>query len=90
MELPVSLGEAVNGGKVEVPTVHGPVTLNIPPWSNTGTRMRLKGKGVPATKRDPAGDQYVTLKIMLPKKPDAELEAFVKDWSAKKPYDPRS
>ena len=90
MDLAVSLGEAVSGGKVEVPTVHGPVTLNIPAWSNAGTRMRLKGKGVPEGKKDPAGDQYVTLKIVLPKTPDAELEAFVKDWSAKKPYDPRT
>lgn len=89
MELAVSLGEAVNGGKVEVPTVHGPVTLNIPAWSNAGTRMRLKGKGVPATKKEAAGDQYVTLKIVLPKTPDTELQEFIKSWSAKKPYDPR-
>lgn len=89
MDLGVSLGEAVNGGKVEVPTVHGPVTLNIPAWSNAGTRMRLKGKGVPATKKEAAGDQYVTLKIVLPKTPDTELQDFVKTWSAKKPYDPR-
>ncbi len=89
MELAVSLGEAVNGGKVEAPTVHGPVTLNIPAWSNTGTRMRLKGKGVPAGKKEPAGDQYVTLKIVLPKNPDADLQEFVKSWSAKKAYDPR-
>ena len=90
LELAVSLGEAVSGGKVEVPTVHGPVALNIPAWSNAGTRMRLKGKGVAATKRDPAGDQYVTLKIVLPKKPDAALEDFVKTWAAEKPYDPRA
>lgn len=89
IDLAVSLSEAVNGGKVEVPTVHGPVSLNIPAWSNAGTRMRLKGKGVPATKKDPAGDQYVTLKIVLPKTPDAELQQFVKSWGAKKPYDPR-
>ena len=88
-ELPVCLGEAVLGGKVEVPTVHGPVTVTIPPNANSGTRMRLKGKGVPATKREPAGDQYVTLKVTLPKEPDAELQQFVKAWSEKNPYDPR-
>lgn len=88
-ELPVSLGEAVLGGKVEVPTVHGAVTVTIPPNANSGTRMRLKGKGVPATKREPAGDQYVTLKVTLPKEPDAELQQFVKAWSEKNPYDPR-
>jgi DnaJ-class molecular chaperone len=89
VELAVSLGEAVLGGKVEVPTVHGPVTLTIPHGANSGTRLRLKGKGVPASKREPEGDQYVTLKVVLPKKIDPELEEFVKTWSAKHGYDPR-
>jgi len=89
-ELPVSVAEAVLGGKVDVPTVTGAVTLTIPKGSNTGTRMRLKGKGMAATKREPAGDQYVTLKVMLPKTADAELEEFVKAWSARKPYNPRT
>jgi len=89
VEVPISLGEAILVGKVEVPTVHGPVTVTVPQNANSGTRMRLKGKGVAATKRDPAGDQYVTLKLMLPKTPDPELEEFVKAWAAKKPYNPR-
>ena len=90
VEVPISLGEAVMGGKVEVPTVHGPVTITAPQNANSGTRLRLKGKGVAATKRDPAGDQYVTLKLMLPKTPDPDLEEFVKAWAAKKPYNPRN
>ncbi len=90
VELPISLGEAVMGGKVEVPTVHGPVTVTVPQGANSGTRLRLKGKGIAASKREPAGDQYVTLKVALPKTPDPELEEFVKAWSAKKPYNPRS
>lgn len=89
IELPVSLGEAVLGGKVEVPTVHGPVTISVPQGANTGSKLRLKGKGVAASKKDPAGDQYVTLKVMLPKAPDPELEEFVKTWATKKPYNPR-
>jgi DnaJ-class molecular chaperone len=89
MDLPISLGEAVLGGKAEAPTVSGPVTLTIPKGANTGTRLRLKGKGVAATKREPAGDQYVTLKVMLPKKIDPELEEFVKAWAAKHPNNPR-
>ncbi len=90
VELPISLGEAVVGGKAEVPTVHGPVAVTVPPGSNTGTRLRLKGKGIAATKRDPAGDQYVTLAVTLPKAHDPELEDFVKAWSARKPYNPRN
>ena len=90
VELPISLGEGVMGGKVDVPTVHGPVAVTVPKGANSGTRLRLKGKGVAATKREPAGDQYVTLKVVLPKTPDPELEEFVKAWSTKKPYNPRT
>jgi len=89
VDLPISLGEAVMGGKVDVQTVHGPVTVTVPQHANTGTRLRLKGKGIAATKREPAGDQYVTLKLVLPKTPDPDLEEFIKAWSAKKPYNPR-
>jgi len=89
VEVPISLGEAVLGGKIEVKTVHGPVTVGVPQGANSGTRLRLKGKGIAATKKEPAGDQYVTLKVVLPKTPDPDLEAFVKDWAAKNPYNPR-
>ncbi|MGE4062015.1 MAG: DnaJ C-terminal domain-containing protein [Rhodospirillaceae bacterium] len=88
-EVHISLGEAVLGGKIEVPTVHGPVSMTVPKWTNGGARMRLKGKGVPATKREPAGDQYVVFEIVLPKTPDKELEEFVKGWAERKPYNPR-
>jgi DnaJ-class molecular chaperone len=84
LELPVTLGEAVLGGKVEVPTTTGPVTLTVPKGANTGTTLRLKGKGVAGK-----GDQYVTLKVALPENPDPELEQFAGDWSTKHPYDPR-
>jgi DnaJ-class molecular chaperone len=82
-DLPVSLGEAVNGGRVTVPTIHGPVVLTVRPGSNTGTVMRLKGKGIKG------GDHYVTLKLVLPKTIDPELAAFVAGWSDRHPYDPR-
>lgn len=88
-EVPISLGEAVAGGKVEVPTVHGPVAMTVPKWTNGGARMRLKGKGIPATKTEPAGDQYVVFEIVLPKTPDKDLEDFVKGWAERKPYNPR-
>jgi DnaJ-class molecular chaperone len=88
--LPVSLNEAVLGAKVDVPTITGSVTLTIPQGSNTDNVLRLRGKGLPATKSDAAGDQYVTLKVMLPKGQDGELEALVRAWSAKHPYNPRS
>jgi len=88
IELPVSLSEAVLGGKVKTPTPTGDVMLSIPKGANTGTVLRLKGKGVPKADGN-HGDQYVTLKVMLPEKPDPELEEFIARWSKAKAYDPR-
>jgi DnaJ-class molecular chaperone len=79
LELPISLREAVLGAKVRVPTPGGAVTLAVPKWSNTGRVLRLKGRGVPRSDRS-KGDEYVTLKLMLPQKPDSKLEAFVAGW----------
>uniref|UniRef100_UPI003F28812A DnaJ C-terminal domain-containing protein n=1 Tax=Rhizobium sp. F40D2 TaxID=3453141 RepID=UPI003F28812A len=88
LELPISLGEAVLGGKVRVPTPSGPVNLTLPPHSNTGKVLRLKGKGA-ATRGGGHGDVYVALKIMLPDIPDERLTALMKEWAAANPYDPR-
>jgi DnaJ-class molecular chaperone len=85
VDLPISLSEAVLGGKVRVPTPTGSVTMTLPKWSNTGTVLRLKGKGVPRI--DGKGDEFVTLKVMLPEKPDPELEKFVARWQGA--YSPR-
>ena len=89
LTLPVGLGEAVLGAKVEVPTVTGPVSLTIPKGANTGTTLRLKGKGILDPASGQTGDQYVHLQLVLPEAPDADLEAFVRDWAPKHPYDPR-
>ncbi len=87
VELPVSLSEAVLGARVKAPTPTGPVMLNIPKGSNAGAVLRLRGKGVP--RRDGRGDELVKLKIVLPDKPDAELEAFLATWAPGPDYDPR-
>ena len=79
IELPVSLRDAVLGGKLPVPTPTGTVTMTIPKWSNTGEKLRLKGKGVPRPDGT-RGDEYVTLKIVLPEKPDPQLERCVAQW----------
>jgi DnaJ-class molecular chaperone len=90
LELPVTLAEAVLGGKVAAPTADGNVTMSIPANSNSGRTLRLKGKGAPKPGlKGERGDQYVTLKVMLPDQPDAELAAFLKDWAPKHRYDPR-
>ncbi|GBD50147.1 DnaJ C-terminal domain-containing protein [Methylopila sp. Yamaguchi] len=88
LDLPISLSEAVLGAKVVAPTPSGPVTVSIPKGSSTGKVLRLKGKGAPG-RGDKRGDEYLTLKIVLPPTIDSELEAFAKRWKAGKTYDPR-
>jgi DnaJ-class molecular chaperone len=86
VELPISLSEAVLGGKIKVPTPSGPVTMTVPKWTNSGAVLRLKGKGAPRQDGS-GGDELVTLKVMLPEKPDPELEKFVAQWRGA--YSPR-
>ncbi|MEQ8228062.1 MAG: DnaJ C-terminal domain-containing protein [Rhodospirillales bacterium] len=81
VEVAVDLAEAVLGGKVKAPILNGEVSVTVPENSNTGTVLRLKGKGLKDGDGDEPGDQYVTLKVMLPKKPDPELRAFIKEWA---------
>jgi len=88
MELPISLSEAVLGGKIRVPTPTGDVSMSVPKGSNTGTILRLKGKGAPHSGGG-HGDLFVKLTVVLPKSPDPELEAFVSTWSQGKEFDPR-
>lgn len=88
LDLPITIDEAVLGGKVSVPTVDGEVTLTIPKGASSGKRLRLKGKGIarPSAER---GDQYVTLKIVLPDAPDEELEDAVRRWAKRRSYSVR-
>ena len=90
VELPISLPEAVLGATVKVPTVDGTVNLKVPPGSNTGTTLRLKGKGIGGAGKDGRGDQLVKLKVVLPDKQDKELQDWVTKWSEKHDYDARS
>ncbi len=90
IELPITPAEAVRGAKIEVPTTGGTVTMAVPKGANSGTRLRLKGKGVAAGEADKRGDQYVTLKIVLPDQPDEELAAFLERWETENPYNPRA
>jgi DnaJ-class molecular chaperone len=88
LEVPISLSEAVLGGRIRVPTPTGDVTMTVPKGSNTGTTMRLKGKGAPR-RGGGYGDQFVKLKVVLPKIADPELEAFVANWDRGKTFNPR-
>jgi DnaJ-class molecular chaperone len=89
LDLPVTLYEAVLGTKVNAPTLDGTVELTVPPGSNGGRTLRLRGKGLPNT-QGPDGDLLVSLKIVLPDEADTELVNLMRKWAAQKPYSPRA
>jgi DnaJ-class molecular chaperone len=88
LDLPITLYEAVLGGKVRVPTIGGAVELSIPKNTSSGRIFRLKGKGLP--KAGGAGDLFVTTRIVLSDANDADLEALMQKWRDARPYNPRS
>ena len=90
LDLPVTVAEAVLGAKIPVPTLTGTVQLTIPPHSDAGKRMRLRGRGIPAHGTRPAGDLYATLTLVIGAPPDAALEAALKTWSDATQPDPRA
>jgi DnaJ-class molecular chaperone len=87
VEVPITLYEAVLGGKVRVPTLDGAVELAIPPGTSAGRVFRLKGKGLPG--KSGHGDLYAGVRIVLPEGKDSELEELMRKWREAKPYDPR-
>lgn len=89
LDLPVTLQEAVLGAKVRVPTIDGTVSATVPPGSNSGTVLRLKGRGVMARKGGRRGDQYVKLRVTLPEKIDGALTEFLRGWQPPADYKPR-
>jgi DnaJ-class molecular chaperone len=87
LELPITIDEAVLGGRVEVPTSSGRVQLTIPKGTSSGKTFRLKGKGVRG-KGGAVGDQRVTVKIVMPQDIDDSLSYFFSEWRQKHGYDP--
>ncbi len=90
LDLPITLYEAVLGGKVNVPTLGGAVELTLPPGARAGKTLRLRAKGLPATGSLPAGDLLVTPRIVLPAEQDPELIAAAEQLRDRHPYTPRS
>lgn len=89
MDLPVSAPDAVLGAKIQAPTPEGPVSLTVPKGSNSGSTLRLKGRGLPDPRTGVRGDLLARLVVMLPDKPDPELEQFAETWRKERPYTPR-
>ena len=89
-ELPIDLDQAVLGDRVTVPTIDGPVTMRVPAGSNTGTKLRLRGKGVPARRSIEAGDQFVSLRIVLANPKDPSLTEFLRARNEQKAKDQKA
>ncbi|HJT07282.1 MAG TPA: DnaJ C-terminal domain-containing protein [Stellaceae bacterium] len=87
VELPVTLTEAVLGATVPVPTLRGNAAVKVPRGSNSGSTLRLKGRGIAAEGK--TGDQYIKLRVVLPDPPDPELTAFIERWGATHRYEVR-
>ena len=81
LDLPVNFRDAIRGARVTVPTLTGAVTMAVPPGSDGGTRLRLRGKGIPAIGTSPAGDLYATIRITIGPADDA-LREFLTGWTA--------
>ena len=88
IDLPVSVPDAVLGGKVQAATPDGPVTLSVPRGSNSGSTLRLKGRGL-AGAHGRRGDLLARLVVTLPEAADGELERFAEEWRRERPYSPR-
>lgn len=89
IDCPITLPEAVLGATVTVPTIDGKVALKLPKDSNTGTQLRLKGKGILNPKTNQHGDQYVRFTVILPEQADQELRDAIERWSKKHSYEVR-
>jgi DnaJ-class molecular chaperone len=75
LEVPITVPEAMFGSEIRVPTFSGDVTVKIPPGSQSGKKMRLRGRGAPSLKGSGRGDQYLVLKVVLPDSSNADARA---------------
>jgi DnaJ-class molecular chaperone len=89
VEVPVTLKEAMLGGRIQVPTIGQPVTVTVPKGSNTGTTLRLRERGIRNRKTGQRGHQLVTLKVVLPTAEESELIEFLESWQPKTEQNPR-
>jgi DnaJ-class molecular chaperone len=90
VDVPVTVGEAVLGARIDVPAPDGQKSLTIPAGTSGGQKLRLRGQGVPAHGGQPAGDLFVVLRIVVPKMIDAESRRLIEEFSRRSPYHPRA
>jgi curved DNA-binding protein len=87
MDLPISMYEALEGTKVEVPTLDGPVTITVPPGTSSGAKLRIRERGI--HRGNEKGDQYNMVKVIVPRQIDDEDKKLVEKLKAKHPIEAR-
>ncbi len=87
--LPITIDEAVLGGKVPAPTIDGGVNVSVPAGTSSGKTLRLRGKGVKKRGSSDRGDQLIELTVTMPDQIDDELKDFMQTWQEANRYDPR-
>ena len=91
LDLPVTVGEAILGARVEVPTLDdGAKAVTVPPGTSSGQKLRLRGQGVPASGNHPAGDLLIVIKIIVPKSVDDESRKLIRQFADRNPSNPRA
>ena len=89
-DLPVTLGEAVLGAKIDVPTIDGMISMTVPPGTQNGRIFRLRGKGAPSLKGSQPGDQYVKVQVVLPDRIDELSRELLMEFDHRNPLQPRA
>jgi len=89
VKVPVTVAEAALGAKVEVPTLLGPSTIKIPPGTQSGQQLRLRGKGAPSLRSDARGDEFIEVQVMVPRVADERTKEILRELARLNPEDPR-
>ncbi len=89
VKVPVTVTEAALGAKVQVPTLDGPSTIKIPPGTQSGQTLRLRGRGVASLRGEARGDEFVEVRVVLPKVADERTKELLRELARLNPDDPR-
>jgi len=89
VKLPVTVTEAALGSKIEVPTIDGPASIKIPPGTQNGQKLRLRGKGAPSLRTSARGDQFYEVQVVVPRVADERSKQILRELSKLNPEDPR-
>ena len=89
IKVPVTVSEAALGAKAEIPTLDGPSTIRIPPGTQSGQKLRLRGKGAPSLRSNARGDLFAEVQVVVPRVADERTKEILKELARLNPEDPR-